>query len=250
MLPLLCYTEGVRLKLNSLEKKLFSTAQPDLAWGALIASGVKNQKDLENYLSQIDTLSEQLRRQIPARSELQRARALFACLWTKKPGRYQYQGSFRLPDVVDAQLDPSVERVGNCLGLTVLYNALAQKCGLDMKAVYLEEAHGRRSHVFSTFVRGNIAIDIDNIFSNGFDSKDHLDNPERVLWGNPELISDIYHSIGWALHEQGKLDNAILNYSKAIRLNPKYAKAYLNRGIALSMLGREEEARRDLEQQV
>ena len=236
--------------MNSLEKKLFSAAQPDLAWGALIASGVKNQRDLENYLTKIDTLNEQLKRRIPTRAELQKASALFAWLWAKKPDRYQYQGIFRLMDVVDAQLDPSVERVGNCLGLTVLYNALAQKYGLEMKAVYLEEAHGRRSHVFSTFVRGNITIDIDNIFPNGFDSKDHLDNPERVLWGNSELIADIYHSIGWALHEQGKLDNAILNYSKAIRLNPKYAKAYLNRGIALSMAGREEEARRDLERQV
>jgi tetratricopeptide (TPR) repeat protein len=250
MPPRLCYTEGVRLKLNSLEKKLFSAAQPDLAWGALIASGVKNQRDLENYLTKIDTLNEQLKRRIPTRAELQKASALFAWLWAKKPDRYQYQGIFRLMDVVDAQLDPSVERVGNCLGLTVLYNALAQKYGLEMKAVYLEEAHGRRSHVFSTFVSGNITIDIDNIFPNGFDSKDHLDNPERVLWGNSELIADIYHSIGWALHEQGKLDNAILNYSKAIRLNPKYAKAYLNRGIALSMAGREEEARRDLERQV
>ena len=250
MPPRLCYTEGVRLKLNSLEKKLFSAAQPDLAWGALIASGVKNQRDLENYLTKIDTLNEQLKRRILTRAELQKASALFAWLWAKKPDRYQYQGIFRLMDVVDAQLDPSVERVGNCLGLTVLYNALAQKYGLEMKAVYLEEAHGRRSHVFSTFVRGNITIDIDNIFPNGFDSKDHLDNPERVLWGNSELIADIYHSIGWALHEQGKLDNAILNYSKAIRLNPKYAKAYLNRGIALSMAGREEEARRDLDRQV
>jgi len=250
MPPRLCYTEGVRLRLNSLEKKLFSAAQPDLAWGTLIASGVKNQRDLENYLTKIDKLYEQLQRQIPARAELQKAETLFDWLWAGKPNRYQYQGSFRLMDVVDAQLDPSVERVGNCLGLTVLYNALAQKCGLEMKAVYLEEAHGRRSHVFSTLVRGNITIDIDNIFPNGFDSKDHLDNPERVFWGNSELIADIYHSIGWALHEQGKLDNAILNYSKAIRLNTKYAKAYLNRGIALSMLGREEEARRDLERQV
>jgi len=250
MPPRLCYTEGVRLKLNSLEKKLFSAYQPDLAWGAFIASGVKNQRDLENYLTKIDTLNEQLKRRIPTRAELQKARALFTCLWAKKPDRYQYQGIFRLMDVVDAQLDPSVERVGNCLGLTVLYNALAQKYGLEMKAIYLEEAHGRRSHVFSTFVRGNVTIDIDNIFPNGFDSKDHLDNPERVLWGNSELIADIYHSIGWALHEQGKLDNAIMNYSKAIRLNPKYAKAYLNRGIALSMAGREEEARRDLDRQV
>jgi tetratricopeptide (TPR) repeat protein len=250
MAPPLCYTEGVRLKLNSLEKRLFSAAQPDQAWGALIASGVNSSVDLDNYLAKLNTLYQQVAPEIPTRGQLQKAKALFDWLWTKKPYRYQYQGSFRLTHVVDAQLDPRIESVGNCLGLTVLYNALAQRCGLEMKAVYLEEAHGRRSHVFSTFIRGNNTVDMDNIFPNGFDFKDHLHNPERVLWGNSELIADIYHSIAWALHEQGKLDSAILNYSKAIRLNPKYAKAYLNRGIALSMLGREAEAMRDLERQV
>jgi tetratricopeptide (TPR) repeat protein len=250
MLTRLCYTEGVRLKLNSLEKKLFSAAQPDLARGALIASGVKNSADLDNYLAELNTLYQQVAPEISTGSKLKKAKALFDWLWANKPNRYQYQGNFRLQDVLDAQLDPNIEEVGNCLGLTVLYNVLAQNFGLDMKAVYLEEAHGRLSHVFSTFVIGNITTDIDNIFSNGFDYKDHLDNPERVSWGNSELIADIYHSIGWALHEQGKLEGAILNYSKAIHLNPKYAKAYLNRGIALSMLGREDEARKDLEKQV
>ena len=250
MPPPLCYTESVRLTTNSLEKHLFSTAQPDLAWGALIASGVNKTTDLDSYLAELNTLYQQIAPEIPAGSKLKKAEALFDWLWANKPNRYQYQGNFRLQDVLNAQLDPHVEKVGNCLGLTVLYNALAQRFGLDVKAVYLEEAHGRLSHVFSTFATGNTTIDIDNIFPFGFDFKDHLGNPERVLWGNSGLIADIYHSIGWALHEQGKLEGAILNYSKAIRLNPKYAKAYLNRGIALSLLGREDEARKDLEKNV
>jgi tetratricopeptide (TPR) repeat protein len=240
----------MRLKLNNLEKQLFSTAQPDLAWGGLIASGINRSVDLNKYLAILNTLYLQVSPEIPAGSKMKKAEALFHWLWAGKPNRYQYQGNFRLQDVLNAQLDPNVERVGNCLGLTVLYNVLAQRFDLDMKAVYLEEAHGRLSHVFSTFVRGNTTTDIDNIFPFGFDFKDHLDNPERVLWGNSGLIADIYHSIGWALHEQGKLEGAVLNYSKTIRLNPKYAKAYLNRGIALSMLGREEEARKDLKKQV
>ena len=97
---------------------------------------------------------------------------------------------------------------------------------------------------------GQATIDIDNIFPNGFDHKEHLDNPLRVTWDDAGLIADIYHSIGSALHEQNKLEEAVRNYSKAILFNPKYEKAYLNRGIALSLLGREEEAKRDLERQV
>ena len=240
----------MKLISNSLEKQLFSVAQPDLAWGALIASGVNKSSDLDNYLDKLDTLYQQIAPEIHTGSKLKKARSLFEWLWNSKPNRYQYQGNFRLQNVLDAQLDPNMEKVGNCLGLTVLYNVLAQRCGLDMKAVYLDEAHGRLSHVFSTFVSGNTTVDIDNIFPFGFDFKDHLGNPGRVLWENSGLIADIYHSIGGALYEQGKLEDAVLNYSKAISLNPKYAKAYLNRGIALSMLGRDEEARKDLEKQV
>ena len=45
------------------------------------------------------------------------------------------------------------------------------------------------------------------------------------------------------------LEKAIQSYDKAIWLNPNYTKAYLNRGIAMSMLGRDEEARQDFERQ-
>jgi len=233
-----------------LEKKLFETDKPALAWGALVASGVKNQGELDSYQVKIDTLCQDIEPALPVDDDLHRAQALFDWLWTVKPNRYEFQGNFRLMQVIDAQLDPKVEQVGNCLGLTLLYNVLAKKFGLKTKAVYLEQAHGRESHVFSIMDTGQATIDIDNIFPNGFDHKEHLDNPLRVTWDDAGLIADIYHSIGSALHEQNKLEEAVRNYSKAILFNPKYEKAYLNRGIALSLLGREEEAKRDLERQV
>ena len=36
--------------------------------------------------------------------------------------------------------------------------------------------------------------------------------------------------IAIALHKLGRKEEAILNYSKAIELNSRYAKAYVNRG--------------------
>ena len=50
---------------------------------------------------------------------------------------------------------------------------------------------------------------------------------------------------GWDYAEQGDYENAIEAYDEAIRLNPQYAKAYNNRGIAYGLLGQQEQADRD-----
>jgi len=48
--------------------------------------------------------------------------------------------------------------------------------------------------------------------------------------------------LGAALHGQGKLQEAVQAYDKAIQLNPDYAEAYCNRGNTLKDLGRLDEA--------
>lgn len=237
----------MRLKLNTLEKQLFSTPKPDLAWGALISSGVTTQRDLDTYLAKLNTLYQQIEANIPAASELKKAEALFDCLWHKKPSRSERLGSYRLTEVLDAQLDPKIEKVGNCLGLTVLYHLLAQRLGLQVKAIHVEDAFGQGPHVFSILYTGKGTIDIEHILRNGLDFKGHFDNPHRTVWGDVELIADIYHSTGNEHFNSDELEEAVQSYSKAIRLNPKYTKAYLNRGLALIKLGRSKEAQRDLE---
>ena len=233
------------MHLGNLEKKMFSDTHADLAWGALVASGVRDQRELNDYLAKIDILCQLINAIPTADGNLQKAKALFDWLWKTKPNRYEYQGIFRLPEVVNAQLDPNAEKVGNCLGLTILYNVLAQRLGIEVRAVYLEEAFGRGSHVFSTLNINQATVDIENIFPHGFDFKGHLDNPQRTRWVDAQLIADIYHSTANELFERGNHEEAIQNYGKTIRLNPKYTKAHLNRGLALAMLGRDEEARQN-----
>ena len=234
-------------RLTVFEKRVLARDTLSLARGALVASGARNQDELDRYTSRIEALCQQLPSAVEAGSALSKARALFDWLWSTKPDRNESGGTFRLTRVIDAQLAPRGAKVGNCLGLTLLYNVVAQRLGLDVQAVYLEAVAGRLSHVISMLVSGQKRTDIDNIFPDGFDSKDYLDSSLRVEWGDAELIADVYHSIGWELHEKGELEDAVVNYSKAIWLNSKYVKAYLNRGIALSMQGREDEAKRDLE---
>ncbi len=54
--------------------------------------------------------------------------------------------------------------------------------------------------------------------------------------------ADAYYNIGIALRKQGKLDEAIAAYQKAIEIDPDYADAYYNIGIALRKQGKLDEA--------
>ncbi|MFQ5924832.1 MAG: tetratricopeptide repeat protein [Dehalococcoidia bacterium] len=230
-------------ELANLEAILLEGGRIDLDQGALIASGVETEPVLNSYLARIG----QLCHRIAAKdfrskgSDVERARAIFHWLWRTKPYRHQYRGNFKLTDVLDAQLGEKDE-VGNCLGLTVLYNVLCRRFGLEVKAVQMEHAFGLGPHVFSVLYVAGRSIDIENVFPYGFDYRGHKGDPQRKEWGSGELGADIYHSRANSLFERGKLDSAIENYDRAIRLNPKYAKARLNKGIALVELGRLAEA--------
>ena len=234
------------MRLSSLERRLFGNLKLDLAQAALIASGVINQRELESYLLRMAHLHRQISEQLSAEfADVAKAEAIFNCLWKGKTNRYKSRGNFKLTDVIDAQIGGK-ESVGNCLGLTILYNALTQSFGLGLKAVHLEDAFGLGPHVFSILYTEGGSIDIENIFPHGFDFKGHADNPGRQEWGNAELVADLYFSRANDLFEQGSLENAIENYDKALRLNPGYTKAYLNKAMALSQLGRAEEAKETL----
>lgn len=223
-----------------MEKMPSYVKEIDLDRGALIASGVKDERKLNRYLAKIDYLCQEIA-QSQRGSDAERAREIFHWLWQAKPHRYEYRGSFRLTDVLDAELGEG-EKVGNCLGLTILYNVLAQRFGLKVKAVHLEDAFGIGPHVFTVLHIGRRSIDIENIFPYGFDYRGHKGNPQREEWGDRELIADIYHSVANDCFERGMWEKAIENYDKTTLLNPKYAKAHLNKGMALAELGRIEEA--------
>jgi hypothetical protein len=205
---------------------------------ALLASGIKGKNRLAVYGKKLDYLHEQFIHQIlPPPHPAGKARDLFIWLWKEKPTRYAPHGHFRLSHAIDAQLNKEDPAVGNCLGLTLLYNCLLRRMGIRADALYLENAFGIGPHVLTLLQAEGSTIDIENIFPDGFDFKGHLNDPSRTRWGDRELVADIYHSLGNECFEKGELTEALKNYDMVIQLNPLYKKARLNKVILMDKIG-------------
>ena len=194
---------------------------------------------MAEYGEKLDSLCQEFSREtVPSLHRLLKAKRLFIWLWEKKPARYKPRGSFKLNHVIDAQLSDKDQAVGNCLGLTLLYNCLLYRMGIKAEASYLENAFDFEigSHVLSTIQTKASAIDIENILPGGFDYKGHLGNSSRTRWGDQELVADIYLSMGNECFEKEEFTEALKNYEMAIRLNPRYEKARLNKAILLDRM--------------
>jgi tetratricopeptide (TPR) repeat protein len=203
----------------------------------LKASGIERESEIDSYKAKLNGLDHQfIRETTPPSKPVDRARALFSWLWKEKPARYKPKGNYLFNDVIDAQLNSDCQVVGNCLGLTLLFNCLLQGMGITAEALYLENAFGIGPHVLSILKTEDSSIDIENILSDGFDYKGHLNDPSRERWGDRELVADIYHSLGNEFSSKGEYAKALKNYEMALRLNPKYEKAHLNKAILLDKM--------------
>ena len=64
----------------------------------------------------------------------------------------------------------------------------------------------------------------------------------RELLQSYSQSADIINVLGATLQGQGKLQEAVASFDRAIQLKPDYPDAYSNRGIALEQLGQPDEA--------
>ena len=190
-----------------------------------------------DYLRKLEELHRQITFGIsPLHDPVIKARWLFDRLWKDKPARYRPKGPYRLSDAIDAQMGKEGRVVGNCLGLTLLYNCLLKKMEISAGALYLENAFGVGPHVLTLLKVNEGTVDIENILPEGFDYKGHLNDASRMIWKEKDLVADIYCSMGNELFEAGRPARALACYERAIALNPKYEKAVLNKAIVLQQI--------------
>lgn len=206
---------------------------------AFKASGVKTDKELDIWTGKLELLQAGLY-EFP-NSAKTKAEALYRLLWKDRPNRYTSGGIFRLTEVIDAQLDPNARYVGNCLGLTLLFNSLAQRLGLKTVAIHMEEAFSRGPHVLSLLYTETGQVQIENIFPDGLDYLSHP-GEKQVIWDGKALVADIYNSSGTESFLKGHLAQALTCYEKALAVSPGYLKAQINLGITLFQMHREKEA--------
>lgn len=204
---------------------------------ALIASGLKGGSRLAAALDQLECLFQQFLHYDNASLSIQtRAKNLFDWLWKQKPGRYRPNSNYRLDRVIEAQSTDGNHAVGNCLGLTLLYNSLVEMIGIQAEALHLQNGFGRGPHVLTLLKIGDDILHIENILAQGFDYKAHLHDPSAERWGPKELVADVYHSTGNSLFFKGEFSKALKNYQKALKLNPHYESARLNIAIVKDRL--------------
>ena len=209
----------------------------DLITEVLTASGITDADRIAAYRDRIDLLRQMfIHEASPGPDPLATARALFAWLWARKPARYRMGAAYRLHEVIEAEFNPKEDTVGNCLGLTVLYNCLLRGLGVPARAVFLEWAFGIGPHVLSLIEAGERSIDVENILPHGFDYRGHAAAAGRMIWNDLELIADIYHSRGNDYFASGCYDQALQMYDLALQWNPGYEKARLNQATVLDVL--------------
>lgn len=201
---------------------------------ALHASGIA-EKGLMHYSRLFDEMQDRLARCLDlSKSSVLKAKRIFDYLWREKPHRYKSNGYYKLSDTIECQLAREGREVGNCLGLTVLYNCLLLRMDVHVSALYLESAFGQGPHVLSVISKPRICIE--HMFQTGFDYKGHADDSEKIIWDDRELVADIYNSRGTECFNAGEFKQALACYEKATRLNPKFEKARINKAIVLDKL--------------
>jgi tetratricopeptide (TPR) repeat protein len=219
-----------------LEEKLIQDVKAgnnvSLERGLLIISGLKTEGEIRTYSQKLDQIYdgfiEKLTKKSPVSLATLReytiaslAKSLFEYLWNTKPRRCD--SNFLLTDVIDAQLDPDVNRkVGSCVGLTALFTVLGLRESLNLTILVSD------SHMVNRLRVDDTTYNVDNTDPLGFDydleEKDFLEYPSILL------LANVLNSRGMAQETLKNFEQAKADYNKAIEINPEYGNAYNNRG--------------------
>lgn len=254
--------------LNKLIDSLQEGRKIPLKHSFLIASGIENKRVGENYLKKFDRVYNNYVCFTKGKgryntNNLEKAKLLSEFL--TNPIKYK-KNKFLFPEVIDARLSKSpFSRHGNCVGLTSLYNALAEEEGI-YTCIYKQ-----RDHILSRVIISGKEYAIENSYSYGFNVK--VGNPAGK-GSNLDLLADIllsrhfsdiskeleilelakkisprtsliYFNSAIIYYSAGETKKSLLEVDKAIEIDPFNPKQYEFKYKLEKLLGDKSGARRD-----
>jgi tetratricopeptide (TPR) repeat protein len=133
---------------------------------------------------------------------------------------------------------------GNCLGLSMLYLALAERLGIPFRGVYVPSHcfvryEGKGPHMNVEFAEGGAAWTDDRYRRKFLISRD---GPYLHSLAPAEMLGVFLKSMGAGYSRKGREEDALRLYDEARLLYPGLPDAYFNAGVSLQRLGRLDEA--------
>jgi len=137
-----------------------------------------------------------------------------------------------------------VRKKGNCLGLSMLYLALADRLGVPFRGVYVP------SHCFVRYEGNGVKVNVE--FAEGGASWEDdryrkefrvpLDSPYLHSLTPTEMLGVFLKTLGAGYSRKGREGDALRLYEEAGRLYPGLPDVHYNSGVSLQRLGRHDEA--------
>ena len=240
--------EGIRegrMTLTAEEREIFERAgqgaleSKDFVSIALLASGVDDPAALESYHDRIDALTAKAKATLaPGTSPAETGSALLTFLHEETFTNGYSEGQTNLSTVLD-------KGVYNCVSSAVLYNAIAGRLGLDVRAIEVPD------HAFSIVYDGLNHMDVETTTSKGFNpARERVAEFEQLTGfryipqsnkskrreiGAAGLAALIYYNHGVTHLREGRYQDALFANFRALSLDPDFASAATN---ALAALGR------------
>ncbi len=214
----------------------------DIGTGALLISKLEHPElDIQAHLKALDGLAEQLEIKL---TNAGTAREQLGVLST-----FLFQNQkFGLPKKDDAAAfllsDVMRNKRGNCLGLSVLCLALAERAGLKLFGVPVPSSLSGPGHLLIRYQSGNIKINYDPTEAGASHPDEHYlklfklkktDLQKGYILGNAkrkEVLNLLLVNLGgeWVLGD--KAQKAVDLLRRAVNLKPDYAPAHNNLGAA------------------
>jgi tetratricopeptide (TPR) repeat protein len=135
-------------------------------------------------------------------------------------------------------------RKGNCLGLSLLYLALADRLGIPFRGVYVP------SHCFVRYEGNGVRVNVEFAEDGAAWEDDRYRQEFRIPPARPylrslaptEMLGVFLKTLGAGYSRKGREEDALRLYDEAGRLYPGLPDVHYNAGVSLQKLGRLDEA--------